>query len=108
MLTIVLLTVSNIFMSVAWYGHLKHKHRPIWLAVLFSWGIALLEYVFQVPANRVGAQVFTLTQLKIIQECLTLVVFTIFVFFVFHERPRWNILISYALIVAAVYFAFRG
>jgi uncharacterized protein len=106
--TVILLTISNIFMTIAWYGHLKHKHRPLRLAILISWGIALFEYVFQVPANRLGAQMFSITQLKIMQECITLIVFTIFVFLVFRERPRWNNLISYALILGAVYFAFRG
>jgi uncharacterized protein (DUF486 family) len=108
MITVILLTISNVFMTFAWYGHLKYKHKPIGLAILASWAIALFEYIFQVPANRLGAEVFSVTQLKIIQECDTLTVFTGFVFLVFRERPRWNNFVSYALILAAVYFAFRG
>jgi uncharacterized protein (DUF486 family) len=106
--TIGLLVVSNIFMTVAWYGHLKFKTLPVVLAILFSWGIALLEYSFQVPANRIGYGVFTLTQLKIMQECITLVVFTAFALLVFREPLKWNYAVSYVLIVGAVYFAFKG
>src|ERR1043166_7596715 len=105
--TVILLAISNIFMTTAWYGHLKHKDRPLGLAILVSWAIAFFEYIFQVPANRLGAQMFSVTQLKIMQECITLIVFTIFVFLVFHERPRWNSVISYALVLGAVYFGFR-
>lgn len=105
--TIGLLVVSNIFMTIAWYGHLKDPKKPLFLAIAVSWGIALFEYIFQVPANRLGYGLFTLTQLKIIQECITLVVFTLFAFLVFREQVRLNYLISYALIVAAVFFAFK-
>ncbi len=107
MKTILLLLISNIFMTVAWYGHLKDKERPLAVAILLSWGLAFFEYVFQVPANRLGYGRFSLTQLKIMQECITLVVFTIFALAVFRETPKWNHLVSYALIVGAVYFAFR-
>ena len=107
MITVILLTISNLFMTIAWYGHLKYKHKPLGLAIFASWAIALFEYIFQVPANRLGAEVFSVTQLKIIQESITLTIFTGFVFFVFRERPRWNYFVSYALILAAVYFAFR-
>jgi uncharacterized protein (DUF486 family) len=103
-----LLIISNIFMTVAWYGHLKDKSRPLITAILISWGIALFEYVFQVPANRMGYGRFTLTQLKIMQECITLVVFTMFALIVFREPMKWNYVVSYILIVGAVYFAFRG
>lgn len=106
--TVILLIISNIFMTVAWYGHLKYKKKPLVLVIFVSWAIALFEYIFQVPANRIGAEVFSLTQLKIMQECITLVIFTIFAFLVFRERPRWNNFVSYAFILAAVYFAFRG
>jgi uncharacterized protein len=106
--TVGLLIISNIFMTVAWYGHLKDKSRPLIVAILLSWGLAFFEYVFQVPANRAGYGRFTLTQLKIMQECVTLVVFTVFAFVVFREPVRWNYVVSYALIVGAVYFAFRG
>ena len=93
-------------MTVAWYGHLKYKHSSLWLAIVASWAIAFFEYVFQVPANRIGANYFSLTQLKIMQECITLVVFTVFAFIVFHEQLRWNNLVSYGLLIAAVAFAF--
>ena len=108
MKTIILLIISNIFMTVAWYGHLKDTRRPLIVAILLSWAIALFEYIFQVPANRAGYGRFTLTQLKIMQECITLVVFTIFAFVVFREPIKWNYVVSYAFIVGAVYFAFRG
>ena len=93
-------------MTVAWYGHLKYKHTALWLAIVVSWAIAFFEYVFQVPANRIGANYFSVTQLKIMQECITLVVFTVFAFIVFHEQLRWNNLVSYVLLIAAVAFAF--
>jgi uncharacterized protein (DUF486 family) len=108
MTTAILLVISNIFMTLAWYGHLKLRSQPLVLMILMSWLIALPEYAFQVPANRIGAERFTVTQLKIMQECITLVVFTVVAFLLFGERPSWNIGISYLLIVGAVYFAFRG
>ena len=104
--TIVLLIISNVFMTLAWYGHLKYKSKPLIVVIVVSWLIALFEYIFQVPANRIGAQIFTVTQLKILQECITLVVFTGIVYLLFGETMKWNILVSYALIVGAVYFAF--
>ncbi|HVZ59925.1 MAG TPA: DMT family protein [Terriglobales bacterium] len=107
MKTVGLLIISNLFMTIAWYGHLKDKSRPLIVAILLSWGIAFFEYVFQVPANRIGYGRFTLTQLKIMQECITLVVFTAFAFVVFREPFRWNYMVSYTLIVGAVYFAFK-
>lgn len=107
MKTVILLIISNVFMTVAWYGHLKDKQRPLVLAILLSWGIALFEYVFQVPANRAGYGRFSLTQLKIMQECITLAVFTIFAFLVFREPIKWNYAVSYAFIIGAVYFAFK-
>ena len=96
------------FMTLAWHGHLKLKAKPLLLMIVMSWLIALPEYACQVPANRIGSGTFTVTQLKIIQECITLVVFTVLAFVLFGERPSWNICISYLLIVGAVYFAFRG
>ena len=108
MKTIILLVISNLFMTIAWYGHLRQTKTPLTWAILTSWGIALFEYIFQVPANRAGYGRFTLTQLKIIQECITLIVFTIFALVVFRESVRWNYVVSYLLIVGAVYFAFRG
>jgi uncharacterized protein len=107
-LTIVLLVCSNIFMTIAWYGHLKNTKSPLLIAIVTSWAIAFFEYCFQVPANRFGYGALTLTQLKILQEVITLVVFTIFAFFVFDQVPKWNYVVSYLFIVGAVYFAFRG
>lgn len=105
---LVLLTISNTFMTIAWYGHLKYKSMALWAAILVSWLIALAEYVFQVPANRAGSKVFTLTQLKISQECITLLVFVVYAYVAFKEVPRWNTLASMACVVGAVYFAFIG
>lgn len=107
MKTVILLVIANLFMTAAWYGHLKNQKLSLTAAILLSWGLAFFEYVFQVPANRLGYGHFSLTQLKILQECITLVVFTLFAFVVFHETPRWNILASYGCLVGAVYFAFR-
>ena len=107
MKTIVLLIVSNLFMTVAWYGHLKHRNAPLIFAIIFSWLIAFFEYLFQVPANRLGYGRFTLTQLKVMQECITLVIFTLFALVAFKESIKWNNLVSYLFIVGAVYFAFR-
>ncbi len=108
MTTILFLVISNIFMTLAWYGHLKLKAKPLLWMILMSWLIALPEYTFQVPANRIGSGTFTVTQLKIMQECITLVVFTVIAFLLFGERPSWNICVSYLFILGAVYFAFRG
>jgi uncharacterized protein len=105
--TVILLVISNVFMTFAWYGHLKYKHKPLLLVIVISWAIALFEYIFQVPANRIGSQVFSVTQLKIMQECITLVVFTIVAYFFFGESLRWNNFVAYGLIVAAVFFSFR-
>lgn len=104
--TIVLLIISNIFMTLAWYGHLKYKTKPLIAVIVVSWLIAFFEYIFQVPANRIGSQIFTVTQLKILQECITLVVFTGIAYLLFGETLKWNILVSYVLIVGAVYFSF--
>jgi uncharacterized protein (DUF486 family) len=104
----ILLTVSNIFMTLAWYGHLRQKSLALWAAILLSWGIALAEYCFQVPANRIGSRVFSLTQLKVAQECITLVVFLVYAFIAFREVPRWNTLVAMGLIVGAVYLTFQG
>jgi uncharacterized protein (DUF486 family) len=106
--TVVLLTFSNLFMTIAWYGHLKNTKSPLVLAIVVSWVIALLEYCFQVPANRIGYGALTLTQLKIVQEVITLVVFTLFAYFVFGQSLKWNYAVSYVLIVGAVYFAFKA
>ena len=108
MLTVVLLIVSNVFMTFAWYGHLKHRAAPIVSVVLLSWLIALGEYCFQVPANRIGYGVFSGYQLKIIQESVTLVVFGVFAYLYLGEPMRWNYLASFGCILAAVVFAFWG
>jgi len=107
MKTIVLLTISNTFMNLAWYGHLKFKDQPLWIVILLSWGIAFFEYLFQVPANRIGSYEWTVPQLKVLQECITLIVFTLVSFVLFHSPVRWNYLVSYALITGAAYFAFK-
>ena len=106
MKTIILLIVSNIFMTIAWYGHLKYKDKPLVWVISISWSIALFEYIFQVPANRIGTQTFSLIQLKIMQECITLVVFTVIAYLLFEQTVKWNNLVSYALIAGAVYFSF--
>jgi uncharacterized protein (DUF486 family) len=97
--TILLLTCSNLFMTIAWYGHLKNARSPP-LAIIASWLIALLEYCFQVPANRIGYGVLSLTQLKILQEVITLVVFTVFAFIVFGQSEKWNFGVSYPSLFA--------
>ena len=106
MKTVFLLIISNIFMTLAWYGHLKFKSSALWLAILASWGLALFEYIFQVPANRFGSDVFSVTQLKIIQEAITLTVFTLIAYVLFGESLKWNNLVSYVLLLGAVFFAF--
>jgi uncharacterized protein (DUF486 family) len=108
MLTVALLVLSNIFMTIAWYGHLKFKASPLWLAIAVSWLIALPEYCLQVPANRCGHGAFTAFQLKIIQEIVTLVVFAVFAAIVLKEPIRWNTAVSFLFILGAVYFAFLG
>ena len=106
MRTIILLTISNLFMVFAWYGHLRFKSAPLVTVILASWGIAFFEYCFMVPANRLGHGQFTTIQLKVIQEVLTLVVFGFFVILYMGESLRWNHLVSFAFLVAAVYFVF--
>jgi len=105
-LPIVLLICSNIFMTCAWYGHLKFKSKPLLLVILVSWGIALFEYCFQVPANRWGSSNYSPFQLKIIQEVITLSVFVVFAFFYFKTLPAWNHIAAFVCILAAVAFAF--
>ena len=107
MLTIVLLLISNVFMTFAWYGHLSYRSAPLWKAVLVSWLIAFLEYSFMVPANRLGSYHFTTTQLKIIQEVITLAVFAAFSVLYLRETFRWNYAVAFLLMVGSVYFVFR-
>lgn len=104
-LPIVLLIFSNMFMTFAWYGHLKYEYKPIWFVIITSWGVAFFEYVLQVPANRWGSNVYTAAQLKIIQEVITLVIFCGFAMFYLHERIRWNYVAAFVCILAAVVFA---
>ena len=106
-LPIILLTISNIFMTFAWYGHLKYKSTALWLVILISWGIALLEYCFQVPANRIGHNYYSAAQLKTMQEVITLIVFSVFSVWYLKEEFKWNYLVGFALIVIAVFFIFK-
>jgi len=106
--TIILLLISNLFMTYAWYGHLKSlSHKPVWIAIFISWGIAFFEYCFQVPANRLGHRIFSLAQLKIIQEVITMVVFSAFAIFYMKEPLNRNFIYASACLVGAVYFIFR-
>lgn len=106
-LPIILLTISNIFMTFAWYGHLRFKSAALWIVVLASWGIALFEYCFQVPANRIGSEYFTTAQLKTIQEVITLVVFSVFSVLYLKEEFKWNYLVGFIFIIFAVFFIFK-
>lgn len=105
---IVLLCVSNVFMTFAWYGHLKFKSAPLYVVVLASWGIAFFEYCFAVPANRIGHQVYSAAQLKTIQEVITLVAFSAFSVFSLKEPLTINHGIGFVLIAAGAAFVFRG
>jgi uncharacterized protein len=107
MKTIALLTISNIFMTFAWYGHLKYREVPLYKVILVSWLIAFFEYCFQVPANRIGSYEFTAAQLKTIQEVITLTVFSVFSVLYLREPLRWNYVAGFALIVAAVAVIFH-
>lgn len=106
MLTIALLFLSNVFMTIAWYGHLKFKQLPLWIVVLTSWGIAFFEYCLMVPANRYGHGRFSAAQLKTMQEAVTLIVFCGFSVLYLREPLRWNYLVGFLLIFAAVWFVF--
>ena len=108
MSTILLLIVSNTFMTVAWYGHLKYRSVPLIAAIAVSWLVALPEYCFQVPANRFGYGEYSGYQLKIIQECVTLTVFVVFAYLYLDEPLHWNYAASFGCLVAAVLFAFWG
>ena len=106
-LPIILLTISNIFMTFAWYGHLKHKSTVLWIVILVSWGIAFFEYCFQVPANRIGYQYYNAAQLKTIQEVITLIVFSIFSICYLKESFKWNYAVGFLFIILAVFFIFK-
>ena len=105
MRTVLLLLLSNTFMTIAWYGHLKYKSTSLILVIFVSWMIALPEYAFQVPANRLGYGQFTATQLKIIQEVISVTVFIIFGYFYFQESPTWRTGLAFLLIIGAVILA---
>ena len=102
-----MLTISNIFMTFAWYGHLKFKSTTLWVVVLVSWGIAFFEYCFQVPANRIGADYYSAAQLKTIQEIITLVVFSIFSVLYLKEQFKWHYLVGFVFIILAAFFIFK-
>jgi uncharacterized protein (DUF486 family) len=107
MYAILLLILSNVFMTFAWYGHLKFKTSPLWIVIMASWGIAFFEYCLQVPANRLGSNQFATVQLKVIQEVITLVVFAFFSVWYLRETFRWNHGVSFLLLLGAVFFAFK-
>jgi uncharacterized protein (DUF486 family) len=107
-LPIVLLVASNVFMTFAWYGHLKFPHAPMWAAVMASWGIALVEYWLAVPANRIGYGTYTAAELKTIQEVISVTVFVAFAIFVLGEKLTWNHAIGFGLIAMGAFFIFKG
>jgi len=104
---IILLSISNIFMTFAWYGHLKFKAQPLWAVVLVAWGIAFVEYCFAVPANRWGHAVYSAAELKTMQEVITLVVFVAFSVFYLGEAIKWNHLAGFACIAMGAFFVFH-
>jgi len=106
MTTILLLTVSNVFMTFAWYGHLRYRDSALWKVILASWLIAFVEYCFQVPANRIGYRTFNAAQLKVMQEVITLGVFCVFSVLYLKEQLRWNMVVGFILMLAAVAFVF--
>jgi uncharacterized protein (DUF486 family) len=107
-LPIILLLASNVFMTFAWYGHLNYTGKPLWMAVMVSWGIAFFEYWLAVPANRIGYQVYSAAELKTIQEVITFAVFAVFSVFFLKQAITINHLIGFALIAAGAFFVFRG
>jgi uncharacterized protein len=107
MTTILLLTLSNIFMTFAWYGHLKYRHAPLFKVIVISWLIAFAEYCFQVPANRIGSYEFSVAQLKTIQEVITLTVFSVFSVLYLKEPLKWNYFVGFAMMVGAVAVIFK-
>lgn len=107
MKTVILLLISNIFMTFAWYGHLKYTNHPLWKVVIVSWLIAFVEYCFQVPANRIGHAQFTAAQLKTMQEVITLVVFSVFSVLYLKEPLKWNYIVGFLMIIGAVFFVFK-
>jgi uncharacterized protein (DUF486 family) len=106
-LPVVFLLISNVFMTFAWYGHLKFKSSPLWIVIGISWAIAFIEYCFAVPANRYGSSVYSPAELKTMQEVITLLVFCVFSVTYLGEAIRWNHLVGFALICAAAFFIFH-
>lgn len=104
---VILLTISNIFMTFAWYGHLRFKSQSLWIVILVSWLIAFLEYCFQVPANRIGHEFYSATQLKVMQEIITLTIFVFFSVWYLKEEFRWNYAVGFMFILLAVFFVFK-
>ena len=102
-----MLTISNVFMTFAWYGHLRFKSTTLWIVILVRWGIAFLEYCFQVPANRIGSEFYSAAQLKTIQEIITLVVFSVFSVLYLKEQFKWNYLVGFVFIILAAFFIFK-
>ncbi|MCE9522956.1 MAG: DMT family protein [Alphaproteobacteria bacterium] len=107
LLPIVMLSISNIFMTFAWYGHLKFKDQALWLVIVASWGIAFVEYCFAVPANRWGHATYTAAELKTMQEIITLIVFVLFSMFYLGETIKWNHLAGFACIALGGFFVFH-
>lgn len=105
---IALLIGSNVFMTTAWYWHLKYKDLPLWHVILISWGLALVEYCMAVPANRYGAEVYSAAQLKTIQEVVTLIVFVVFSIVYLKQGVTWNHVLGFALIASGAFFIFRA
>ena len=107
LIPLAMLAASNIFMTFAWYGHLKFRESPLWIVIMASWGIAFFEYCIQVPANRLGSSYFTVAQLKVAQEVITLAVFTVFSVFYLKEELKWNYIVGFVFILIAVFFVFK-
>ena len=107
MRTVILLSLSNVFMTFAWYGHLKYKDSPLWKAIILSWMIAFFEYCLQVPANRIGHYEYTAAELKTMQEVITLVVFAGFSVLFLKEELKWNYLVGFGFIALGAFFVFK-
>ena len=107
MQTVILLIISNVFMTFAWYGHLRYKNAPLFYVIIISWLIAFMEYCFQVPANRIGHTHFSAPQLKTMQEVITLGVFCVFSTLYLKENIKWNVVVGFLLMSAAVFFVFK-
>jgi uncharacterized protein (DUF486 family) len=107
LIPLAMLVAANVFMTFAWYGHLKFKESPLWIVIMVSWGIAFFEYCLQVPANRLGNSYFSVAQLKVAQEVISLCVFAVFSVTYLKEQLKWNYIVGFALILLAVFFVFK-